>query len=277
MGGRPVGPRHPVRGAALGGNEPDVAHVVVVALVVARGGEGEGAAVRRPGRIGVIVVALGHLARLAAVGGHREDLRPPVVGEPLAVEPVLERCDHARRPRLPLLLLGLGLHPAADPRDEGETGPVGRPRRRAHAVAQVGEANRLAPGGGHHVELALLLALALGDERQPRAVRRPARRGVPAGAGGEAAGLAAGHVHEPDLGEIFVPLLGERGDDEGDDAAVGRDLGVADEADAGEIGGTMPREVVIASASYRWRRGGGPSTPGLMVVGSQSFARKRRP
>ncbi len=272
MGGRPVGRGQPVRGAALGRNEPDVAHVVVVALVVARGGEGEGTAVRRPGGVGVIVVALGHLVRLAAVGGHREDLRPPVVGEALAVEPVLERGDHARRPRLPLLLLRLGLHPAAHARDEGQPGPVRRPYWRAHAVAQIGEADRLAAGGGHHVELTLLLALALGDEGQAAAVRGPARRGVPPGSGGEAPGLAARGVHEPDLREVLVALLGERGVDEGDDAAVGRDLRVAHEADAGEIGrdhaaGGRHCERIISLGRAR----------GYSASPSQSPERKRRP
>jgi len=232
----PVTRGETARRAALRGDEPDVDHVVAVALVVPRGGEGDRAAIGRPRRIRVVVVALGDLPRLAAVETDREDVGAPVVGEALPVEAVLERGDDPRRPRLPLLLLRVRLDPAADPRDEGQPAALGRPCRRAHPVAQVGEPSRLAARERHDVELALLLGLSLGDEGQTAAVGRPARRGVAARPRGEAARGAARGVHQPDLREVLVALLGELGDHERHRAPVGGHLGVADEADAGEIG-----------------------------------------
>ena len=210
----------PARRAALvhcrGGHEPDVGGVVVVAVVVADRREHDRAPVGRPRGIGVVVVALGELARRATVRGHHEDLRPPVIGEALAVEPVLHGGDHARRLRFALVLLGHRLRRAAHSRGEGEARAVRRPLGRAQAVPEVGETDGLAAGDRHHVELALLAGLALGDECQAGAVGGPARAGVPSRAGREAARLAAGRAHRPDIGEVLVLLLGERGDHEGD-------------------------------------------------------------
>ena len=188
--GRPRAGGQAAGRAALGRHEPDVGGVVVIALVMADRREGDRAPVRRPRGIGVVEVALGELARLGALrGGHHEDLRAPVVGEALPVEPVLHGGDHARGLRLALVLLGRRLRRAAHPRREGQARPVRRPHRRAQAVPELGEANGLAPRGRHHVELALLRRLALGDEGQPGAVGRPARGGIPSRSGGEAAGL----------------------------------------------------------------------------------------
>src|SRR4030095_11373982 len=107
MDGGPRGPGPATGGPSVRGHHPDVADLIVVALVVAGAREGDPASVRRPDRVAVIVVALGDLARLAARGVHYEDVGATVVGKDLTVEPGLERGDDPRRPRLGFLLLGL--------------------------------------------------------------------------------------------------------------------------------------------------------------------------
>ena len=242
MAGGPRGGGHPPRRRGLrsrparDGHQPDVADVVAVAVVVTDRRERDRAPVGRPRGIGVVVVALGELARIAAVGGHHEDLRAPVVGEALAVEPVLHGGDHARAASTC----------ACPPRTRARAGRPPAPRRRGgcrratirarsapcrRSVRRTGSP----PAAGITWSWPFLPRLALGDERQAGAVGRPARGGVPPRAGREPAGLAAGRAHHPDVREILVLLLGERRDHEGDRPAVRRDLGIADEADAGEI------------------------------------------
>ena len=131
----------------------------------------------------------------AAVGGHHEDLQAPVIGEALAVEPVLHGGDHARRLRLALVLLGLGLGRAAHSRREGEARAVGRPLGRAHAVPEIGEARSASPPAAG---ITWSWPFLPGSRSEMKARREPSGdqrgAGVPSRAGREAAGLAAGRA-----------------------------------------------------------------------------------
>jgi hypothetical protein len=116
--------------------------------------------VRRPHGIAIDEVAVRDLLRRATIRRDDEEVRASIVGEPLPVVLVLERGDDARRAGLLLLLLTIGLLPAANTRDHAETGAVGRPGGVSDAGFQVGESNGLSAVHTNHVELPLLLRLA---------------------------------------------------------------------------------------------------------------------
>ena len=234
---RPRGRGETLRRATLRRHAPEVARVVVVARGVTGRREHDRFAVGRPDRIGVDEVAVGDLNGARPVERDDEDVRAPIVREPLAVEPILHRGDDACRSRLALLLLALRLLLAADRRHEHEPGAVRRPRDARDPVLQGGQLRRLAAVRRHHVELELVLGGAFGKECQPRAVGRPLRLDVAPWPRGELPGRAAVDADDPDVGEILVALLGQGRDDEGDASSVGRDLGFGDEQNSRQIFG----------------------------------------
>ena len=143
----------------------------------------------------------------------------------------------------PPLLLALGLAASRRrARHEGQARAVRRPHGTADAVVERREPGRLAAVGRHHVELALSSgAVALGDEREPRAVRRPARLDVaPSGPAVKRRGCPAGRVDDPDVREVLVALVGQGRDDERDPPAVGRDLRIRHKEDSRQILGGHP-------------------------------------
>src|SRR5207244_12075138 len=110
----PRGRSEPLLRASRGGHSPEVARVVVVTLGVTGRGEHDRLAVRCPRGIRVDEIAVGQLDGYAPVEPDHEDVRPPVVDEPLTVEPVLHRGDDPGGPGLTLLRLALRLPLAAD-------------------------------------------------------------------------------------------------------------------------------------------------------------------
>src|SRR5438105_6832014 len=96
----------------------DVAHELYVPVVVALRDESEGAAVRRPGRRGVLEIAVGQPAHLAgAVRGDDEQVLPTIARPADVVELVAHAGEAPGAPFLLVLLL-VGL--VADARAEGE-------------------------------------------------------------------------------------------------------------------------------------------------------------
>src|SRR5438876_6779415 len=83
--------------AAAGRNDPDVLTGVAITAFVPRRDKGDLTAVRRPGNLAVVPVAVGELARLAAVKANDKGVPAAAVKEADAVELVLERGDDARR------------------------------------------------------------------------------------------------------------------------------------------------------------------------------------
>src|SRR5262249_7220517 len=173
--------------------------------------------------------------------------------ESLTVEAVLEGRDDPGRTRLPTLLVALGLALAADGRHEGQPLAVGRPRYAFRAVLERRQPGGLAAVGRHHVELELFLLAPLGQECEPPAVGGPPRLDVAPRPSCEATRLAADRVDDPDVRQVFVPLLGERRDDERDPSAVGRDLRVGHERDAREVLGHHAPAPFAHTPTDAWR------------------------
>src|SRR5208337_2270421 len=138
------------------GNNLPVAdhHYIDSRIVSARRAEREIASVRRPARIFVGAVAVGHLNRVAAAGRNRPDIETAVVAALIR-----------------------------------ELVALGRERRRGVVVAAVGHAFRRAAGEAHHVDLRR--ARPVRGERQRRAVRRNRRTHVDSGRVGELANFLA--------------------------------------------------------------------------------------
>ncbi len=198
-----------LRCSSLGVHTPEITRVVVVTLRVTGRGEHERATVRGPRWIGVDEVTVGDLHRRRAVGRDDEDVRAPVVGEPLAVEAILHGCDDARGPRLALLFFAVRLALATDRGHAGQARTVRRPCHAPDTVLERRQLGRLAAVGRHHVELELVRGRALGEKREPCAVRRPPRLDVAPRPGRKATRRAAGRIDHPDVGEVLVALLGQ--------------------------------------------------------------------
>ena len=244
----------PPRLSPVGVHQPEVAAVVEIAVRVAGRAEGDDPPVGRPRGVRVIPLAVGELTRGAASGRHDEDVSPAIIGESLAVVSVLERRDDPRRPGLLLVLLALGRMIPADPRDEGQAAPIRAPHGIRHAMALVGQPRRLAAIGGHHVELPLLLPLALRHECQPRAVRRPSGIPIPLRPRRESPRrAAAGRIGHPDVREVLVALLGQGRRHEGHARPIGGDLRIAHPHDPRDVlrhHRTPRRGVISRRASY---------------------------
>ena len=158
---------------------------VDVPALAAHRGEDDAAAGGRPRRLVVLAVAVGELPLVAAVEAHDEEVPAAVAGPADVVELVVDAGEAPRRPAL-LVLLPVGV--VADAPCEGDPLGVGRPRGRLDTLLALGQPARLAPVRRQHVQLAmrlLLLAVAVGDEREPAPVGRPAGRVVAPLAGRE--------------------------------------------------------------------------------------------
>src|SRR6185503_3101519 len=179
-----------------------------------------------------------HAARLGdSLAGelHRPDVRRPrrveVAG---TVEAVDRAVDHAHVALALLVLSGLRLPVllrevlVARRAREGDRLAVGRPRRGAGPLRQVGERARLAAAERDQPELAGLGFAVLLDravEGELRPVGRPARVRVLA-ARERARRLAAVRGREPDRAVVALLLLVDAHAHEGHLLAVGRDLGI---------------------------------------------------
>ena len=163
------GERH--RLAALGVDEEDVSEELDIPVRLARGGERDALAVRRPLRMLVFEVPVGELrGRGRAVGRNREDVPAAVADPALAVELELEP-GKAPGPPSPLVFLLVGR--VGNAGGERQAGPVRSPDRLGHVLGEIGEPTCLAAGRRDDVQL-LRLAVAVRDEREAAPVRRPA-------------------------------------------------------------------------------------------------------
>jgi hypothetical protein len=93
---RPRRRREPLRISSLRRHAPEIARVVVVARGVTGRREHDRFAVGRPDGVGVEEVAVADLSWARAVERDDEDVRAPIVDEPLAVEAILHRGDDSR-------------------------------------------------------------------------------------------------------------------------------------------------------------------------------------
>ena len=234
----PSARRHPPRLSAIGRHDPDVDNLVVVAVLVASGGEHQLFPVGRPVGGAVIPVAVGDLFRLGdAVRGQiyrdDEDVTALVVNEAFAVRLVAQRRDDPRGLRLLLLFLVRFIgHTTHCQRDAAA---VGRPDRLTGRALEVREPLRLAAVYRHHVQLPLFV-VALGNEGEQPSVGRPTWRVVALWAAGELHRLAACHRHDPDVGQVLILVLVHLGLHEGNARSVGRNPRVAGRGQAEKIG-----------------------------------------
>src|SRR5262249_44735803 len=135
--------------AAAACNDPDVAEQAEVAVAFAIGDERDQAAVGRPGRVGVVEVAIGELTWLRLVRGDVDDKDVAVHGfdETLAIGFVSHAGDDLDAGLL-ALLLGLALLASdvfdVDARGKGKTVALRRPDGRAGAAFERGDLARLA-------------------------------------------------------------------------------------------------------------------------------------
>ena len=122
--------RQPLRLAAVGRNDVDVALELDVPVLVPRRGERDPLAVRRPGGMPVLEVAVRELLRLGrAVCGHDVDVPPAVARPANLVELVEQPREPARRALLVVLLL-VRLVGARARRRRSSCRPATRPPRR---------------------------------------------------------------------------------------------------------------------------------------------------
>ncbi|MND80785.1 hypothetical protein D3C80_725630 [compost metagenome] len=167
------------------------------------GAEIEGGGIGRPGQIAAVVeVALGQLARPAAVGGGDEDLTIARLQIALAVSAIGDGVDDLQRRRpLGAFRLGQGRAQAGglagDQNRIGQLGPVRRPADSRGRVGQAGDAHGLARGDPAHEQLGAA-ALGCRDIGDARAVRGPARLAVGPGGGDQRRLLARARVDQPD-------------------------------------------------------------------------------
>ena len=207
--------------ASVGVDDVDVTDEVDVPVLLAGGNERELVAVRRPGRVPVLEVAVRELGcGRGAVRRDGEEVAPAVAGPAFAVELELQPRKTARPAALVVFLVVVRI---AHTRAEGKARAVGRPRRLRDVLVELGQPQRLAAPDRDHVEL-FDLAVAVGDEGEPLPVGRPARGGVRLGAGRELPRLRrAVQRNEPDGRGVVVLVAVETPCSERGPAPVGRD------------------------------------------------------
>ena len=202
---------------------------------MARRGEGQQPAVRRPRRLGVVEIAVGELIHGAVVCVYHEQMRTAVVDEPLAVHLVLEGRNHPRRLgrrfRRPVLLRLVAAHA----RHQHQARAVRRPYGITNPLRQFGQARGFAAVQRHDVQLGTLLALPLGYEGQPRSVRRPARGGVSSVTGCQTVRRPACSGHHPNVRQVLIAFLRKRRHHERHLLPVGRHPRLAHPANAGNV------------------------------------------
>ena len=239
-------------------DEVDVAAPGEVRVRVAVRDEGDLPAVRRPLRIGVVVVAAGQELGGAALGVDQPDAREPLVDEARAVELVAQRVDESRVGRGAILRLALGLSfglRRVGGADDRQPAAVRRPVETLDVLRQLGQLARLAARGEgkdpdlratllRRLRLARLRATAAGlehgtavtQECDPRAVRRPSRsRVAPAADGQLPRRSAAVGRSQPQRAAIAVLAGSDALDAEDDEAAVRRQVEVGGNAKVVEI------------------------------------------
>ena len=130
----------------------------------------------------------------------------------------------------PLALVGLALQVLLVPLLEldGDAGAVGRPLERSELALQARQGSCLAAPEGNQVNLRLLGAAPVGEERYLRAVGRPTRARVLLVAVGELARRPASRGHHPQVSVLALGLPVHALDAEHHVAAVGRNGGVGD-------------------------------------------------
>ena len=107
---------------------------------------------------------------------------------------------------LPLRLLVPAGEVRPDPADEGEPAAVREPLRGRGSGRDLRQAAGLAPAHGQQVDLAVLVALALGLEGDPLPVGAPGRARLASLVRGQGARLAPVGPHEPQVGEGLLLL-----------------------------------------------------------------------
>ena len=161
--------RQPLRLAALGRHDVDVALELDVPVLVPRRRERDALAVGRPRRARVLEVAVGDLLRLGrAVGGDDVEV-PPAVARPADRVELVEQPREAARGALLVVLLLVRLVGHARREDDPASRPATRPPRRRRPSARSGTGPRRRPSASRR-------AAGAPSRRRAWRRRRAARR-----------------------------------------------------------------------------------------------------
>jgi hypothetical protein len=217
-------------------------------------GKRKGLAVRRPGRLGVVIVAGSHLGERP--GGDFENVKVGAATIEVADGVFLENQAINDPGALSLGFFGGGVFIIAVivfglfgdgfkflgrgiTEDEHQASANRRPSEVVDTLSRFSEALGFTAHAIQHINLGLFLfafgILALGEEREEFPVGRPARMLSGRAFRGERDGFAAGGRHHPDASFGFVVLEERGGDGVGHELAVGRDLRVVHFAKLEEV------------------------------------------
>ena len=231
-----IGGDLPRLGARLRFHHVDVVVVGTIGLGPAPAHEGDRAAVGRPRRGDLVVVAWGD--ELGFPGGDIEKVEVFPAGRDVAglvlLEAIAVNDDRLRGLRGRIAghpLIGVGVFG-----DQRESDAVGRPGVVGDAAGEIGDALRLTAVPVEEPELiGLARIVAAGEKGDVAAIGAPAR-GVFAGrAPGELDGASTVPARHPDVGVVAVVHRVHGGDGVGDPAAVGGELRIAHIAQRREI------------------------------------------